>query len=339
MTPIARHENTETTATTATAVVQSGYGTTDRLHLDTVELAAPEPDQVLVDVHAASVNPVDWHGLTGSPAMIRTTLGLRHPNQPVLGSDMAGVVRAIGADVGDLAVGDRVFGEIGRGAFAAAALARAPRLARIPDGVTDEQAATLPVAGLTALQSLRDRAGMAEGDSVLVVGASGGVGMFAVQIARALGASRVDGVCSAGNVEMVRSIGADRVYDYTSEDYTETPDRYDVVIDNVGNRSLRRNRRLMTAGGRYVMVSGPKWPITGPLPKLVAALVMSRFVDQTLTGVLAAPSRADLEQLAGLVASGAVEPIIDRTVDLEGVPAAMERQGRFHAAGKTVVVP
>ncbi len=317
------------------AIVRDRYGPAEVLALD--EVAPPEPgsNEVLVRVRAASVNPADWHMMTAVPYLVRLESGLRRPKRRGLGADLAGMVERIGDGVTAFAPGDEVFGE-GAGAYAELALVSEKALARKPPNVTFEQAAAVPIAGLTALQGLRDKGRLVAGQRVLVNGASGGVGTFAVQIAKAIGAE-VTGVCSTRNVAMVRDLGADRVVDYTNEDFTQTGSRYDVILDNVGLRPLGEVRRVLAADGTYVLVSGPMHRIWGPLPKLAGALVLSLFSRQRLVGLLARAHGRDLAYLADLMEQGRLVPVVERTFDLAQVPEALRLQGEGHARGKTVI--
>src|SRR6516162_3355284 len=261
------------------AIVYCDYGVAN-LKLEEVEKPTPTDEQLLVRVHAASVNPLDWHFIEGTPYVLRAMGGgLRKPKETRLGVDFAGTVEAVGKSVTQFKVGDEVFG--GRdGAFAEYLCPRADRAITLkPAGITFEQAASVPIAGITALQGLRDKGKVQPGQKVLINGASGGVGTFAVQIAKALGAE-VTGVCSTGNVEMVRSLGADRVIDYTREDFTRSAQRYDLIIDLVGNHSFSECRQVLKPKGGYVMIGGPPGRWIDPLPRLLGAAVMSKFVSQ-----------------------------------------------------------
>ncbi len=317
------------------AIVRHDYGGPEVLAVEEVDRPAAGDDRVVVRVRAAALNPLDWHFLTGTPYLVRARLGLRRPKEPILGADAAGVVEEVGSGVSDLRPGDEVFGEVA-GAFAEYVAARPGNLARKPANATFEDAAALPVAGLTALQGLRDVGRLEAGQHVLVNGASGGVGTFAVQIAKALGAE-VTGVCSTRNVELVRSIGADHVLDYARDDFAAAGHRYDVLLDNVGNRPLGDYRRVVKPGGTYVMVSGPKHRILGPMRRVAAALVISPFVPQRMVTMLAKATREDLTTLAGLVEAGQVTPVIDHRYRLAGAADGIRRQADGHARGKSVV--
>ncbi len=318
------------------SIVHCDYGPPEVLRLEEVAKPVPADDQLLVRVRAASVNPLDWHYLRGTPYLARAEMGLRKPSVTRLGVDFAGTVEAIGRSVTRFKVGDEVFG--GRtGAFAEYLTVREDRaVARKPASVTFEQAAAVPVAAITALQGLRDEGKLQPGQKVLINGASGGVGTFAVQIARFLGAE-VTGVCSTRNVELVRSLGADRVIDYTREDFTQGDPGYDLILDNVGNRSLLECRRALKPGGRYVMVGGPKGRWIDPLPRALGALVLSRFVSQDMGMFLARLNQEDLTVLGDLMQAGKLRPVIDRRHRLSEVPEAVRYLEEGHARGKVVI--
>ena len=318
------------------AIVYRCYGPPDVLRLEDIEKPVPANDEVLVKVHAAAVNPLDWHYMRGSPYLMRLGSGLGAPNDPSLGVDFAGTVEAVGSNVQRFKPGDEVFG--GRtGAFAEYVTVREDRaLALKPANVTFEQAASVPIAAITALQALRDKSKVEAGQKVLINGASGGVGTFAVQIAKYFGAE-VTGVCSTRNVEMVRSIGADHVIDYTKEDYTDGGTQYDVIIDNVGNHSLLANRRVLDTDGILVIVGGPKGNWLRPLMGPIKAFVLSPFVDQELGMMLAQFSQEDLTILGDLMQSGKVTPVIDRRYPLSEVPAAIRYSEEGRARGKIII--
>jgi NADPH:quinone reductase-like Zn-dependent oxidoreductase len=314
------------------AIVAPRYGPPDVLRCEDVAEPTPADDEVLLAVRAASVNPIDR--TYAVPALVRLVTGLRAPKDPRVGHDVAGEVVAVGRAVTRFAPGDAVFG-VCRGAFAERACAKASTLVDMPPGVTFEAAAATPVAGLTALQGLRDHARMRPGAEVLVNGAAGGVGTFAVQIAKALG-GRVTGVCGTRNVELVRSIGAERVIDYTREDFTRDPARWDVVLDCVGNHSPVALRRVLTPSGRCVLVGAP--PRMGPmLTRLVAALALSPLSSRKLVAFVARMRVDDLGALRDLLASGAVRPVIGRRYALADAAAAFRELDSRHARGKLVV--
>ena len=323
---------------TMLAIVYHEYGTADVLRLERVEKLLPNDTQVLVRVRAAAANPLDWHYLRGTPYVMRIDGGVRYPHDPRVGVDLAGVVEAVGAKVTQFKPGDEVFG-LGNGAFGEYALAYEHRLARKPPGLSFEQAAAIPVAAGTALQSLREKGKVGPGRKVLINGASGGVGTFAVQIAKSFGAE-VTGVCSTRNVELVRSLGADRVIDYKVEDFTRRPERYDVIVDNVGIHDLSDLRRPLTPTGILVLVGGGgpdagNW--IGPLARPLKALLMSPFIDQEVSMLLADIRTADLALLAGLVESGQMKTVIDRRYRLEQVPEAIRYLEAGRARGKVII--
>ncbi len=320
--------------TTMRAAVRRRYGPADGVAIEEVERPTPGEGEVLIRVTASSVNPADWHMMTGLPYLVRLQAGLRSPKRPVLGADVAGIVEAAGPAVTRFRPGDEVFGETS-GAFAEYATAPEAVLAAKPAGVPFEQAAATPLAGLTALQGLRDKGRLRAGHRALVIGASGGVGTFAVQIAKALGAG-VTGVCSSRNVDLVAALGADRVVDYTRDDFAATGP-YDVILDNVGNRSLADCRRALADDGTYVLVGGPKHRFLGPMRRLVRVLATSPFTGQRLVGMLAGANADDLVELARLTAAGDVTAAVERAVPLTGVAAALRSQGEGHTRGKTVV--
>jgi NADPH:quinone reductase-like Zn-dependent oxidoreductase len=317
------------------AVVCERYGSPDVLELREVDKPIPADDEVLVRVRATSVNPVDWHGVTGTPYIARLQTGLRGPKSAAVGVDFAGQVEAVGRDVTVLASGDDVFG--GRnGAFAEYVCVR-NAVAVKPSNLTFEQAAAVPVAAITALQGLRDKGALQPGQKVLVNGASGGVGTVAVQIAKALGAE-VTGVCSTGNVELVRSLGADHVVDYTGEDFTRRGEQYDLLLDNAGSRSFSAYRRVLRSDGRLVIVGGPKTSkLLGPLTHMVTTVAASKFRSQKAVAFLAKLNKEDLRLLRELLEAGTVRPVIDRTYELAEIADALRYLGEGHARGKIVV--
>jgi NADPH:quinone reductase-like Zn-dependent oxidoreductase len=316
------------------AIVHRQYGSPDLLACEDIAKPVPGDNEVLLEVQAASVNPLDWHTVRGLPYALRIGNGLRTPKKGVPGIDVAGVIETVGAGVAQLRPGDEVFG-VCKGACAEYACAKTDRLVPKPARLTFEQAAAVPVAALTALQGLRNRGRLQRGQNVLIVGASGGVGTFAVQIAKALGAV-VTGVCSTRNVDLVRSIGADQVIDYTQHDYT-TGRRYDLIVDLAGTRPLSECRRALTPRGTFVVVGAPsgKW-IAGP-DRFVKALLLSMFVRQRIVPFVATPNSADLMTLKNLLEAGQVTPVIDRRYDLTEVPQAIGYLEQGHARGKVVI--
>ena len=318
------------------AIVYRCYGSSDVLEYEDVEKPTAADDEILVKVHAASVNPLDWHYMRGSPYLMRLMSGLGAPDNTRLGVDFAGTVEAVGRDVRRFKPGDEVFG--GRtGAFAEYVTVGDERAVVMkPANVSFEQAASVPIAAITALQALRDKGQLKPGQKVLINGASGGVGTFAVQIAKSFDAE-VTGVCSTRNVDMVRSIGADHVIDYTQEDYTKSGQRYDLIIDNVGNRSLLENRDVLNAEGILVMVGGSKGRWIAPLISPINALLLSPFVGQKFVMILAQMNQQDLTILSDLMRSGKIKPVIDRRYQLSGVTAAIDYSEEGHARGKIIV--
>jgi NADPH:quinone reductase-like Zn-dependent oxidoreductase len=323
-------------AGTMKAIVYRCYGSPDVLEFADVEKPAPGDNEVLVKVAAAAVNPLDWHFVRGTPYFLRLMSGLGAPDVTSLGVDFAGTVEAVGRNVKRFKPGDEVFGG-GDGAFAEyIAVSEDGALAMKPADVSFEQAASVPIAGLTALQAIRDIGKLEPGQKVLINGASGGVGTFAVQIAKSLGAE-VTGVCSTRNVEMVRSIGADHVFDYTKEDYTDSGQQYDVIIDMVSNHSLLKNKRALQPDGTYVIVGGAKGNWLGPIMGPIKALLLSPFVDQEMVMILAELTREDLAILGNLMQVGKVTPVIDSRYRLSEVPDAIRHSEDGHARGKIII--
>jgi NADPH:quinone reductase-like Zn-dependent oxidoreductase len=319
------------------AIVYRCYGPPDVLKYEDIEKPTPTDNQVLVKVHAASVNPLDWHFMRGTPYLVRMTAGFGAPENPHLGVDFAGTVEAVGPKVTKFKPGDEVFG--GRtGAFAEYVTVREDRaLVLKPANLTFEQAASVPIAGITALQALRDAGRIQPGQKVLINGASGGVGTFAVQIAKSFGAE-VTGVCSTKNTPMVRSLGADHVIDYTKEDFTQSGQRYDLIVDNVGSHSLLEYRRVLNPKGIFVMVGGPsegEW--LGAMTTPIKAKLLSPFVSQQFGFFLAELNPKDLTVLRDLLQAGKVTPVIDRRYKLSEVPAAIGYLEEGHARGKVVI--
>ena len=325
-----------TPAATMKAFVRHVYGPPDVVELVDRPVPVPEDDEILVRVRAASVNPVDWYEITGRPYFTRVMGGLRRPKEPSTGRDMAGVVAAVGSAVTEFRTGDEVYG-MRMGAFAEYVCIREARAVRKPANASFEQAAAIPVAGLTALQALRDKGGIEAGQSVLVIGGSGGVGTFGVQLAKAFGAE-VTAVCSTRNVEAVRALGADTVVDYTREDFVSAGRRYDLVLDVAGNRSVRERRRVLTPEGTLVMVGGPKKNrLFGPMLPMVWMLVVGRLSGRRMTMMVAANSKQDLELLRDLVEAGKVTPVVERTYPLRDLPEALNYLGTGHAQAKLTV--
>jgi NADPH:quinone reductase-like Zn-dependent oxidoreductase len=317
------------------AIVYRNYGSPDVLGCEEVEKPTPGDGEVLVRVRAAAANPMDY-GLMSGVYLMRLMTGLRKPKLTRPGADLAGEVEAVGRNVTRFQPGDPVFGAA-RGAFAEYVCAREDRLALKPANITFEQAAAITVAGLTALQGLRDKGRLQPGQKVLINGASGGVGTFAVQIAKSLGAD-VTGVCSTRNVDLVQSIGADHVIDYTRGDFTRSGERYDLIFDCVGNRPLSAWRRVMTPKGTFVAVGvrpGGRW--IGPLRYLVRFLVSSRFVSQKVVVFMASVNPADLTVLKDLIEAKKVTPVVDRRYSLSEAAEAIRYLQEGHARGKVVI--
>jgi NADPH:quinone reductase-like Zn-dependent oxidoreductase len=339
MTVVAVETVTGTTeGTTMRAVTRRVFGPPEVLELREVARPVPADDELLVRVRAASVNPLDWHFMTATPYLARIATGLRKPKSDLLGVDFAGTVEAVGGSVQGFEPGDEVFG--GRdGALAEYVCVKAERaVAHKPAGVTFEEAASVPIAGITALQALRDKGQLRPGQRVLINGASGGVGTFAVQIAKALGAE-VTGVCSTRNVDQARSLGADHVIDYTARDFTEGPERYDLMIDIAGGRSWSDCKRVLEPDARLVIVGGPKtnrW--VGSLGQAVKMRLAARRDSRTVAApFLASLNKDDLVALRELLESGAVKPVIQERYPLSETPEALRRIGEGHARGKLVI--
>jgi NADPH:quinone reductase-like Zn-dependent oxidoreductase len=313
------------------------YGVPKALRMEVVAKPTPGPDQVLIKVHAASVNPADWYGASGQPLVIRLFNGIGSPKESRAGFDVAGTVEQVGANVTRLKPGDEVFGGV-RGALAQYVVAR-ERGAIVPKPaeLTFDEAAAIPIAAITALQGLRDQGRIAAGQKVLINGASGGVGTYAVQIAKSYGAE-VWAVCSTRNVEMVRSLGADHVIDYTQQNFTEGTERYDLILDNVGNHSFGDLDKVTKPGGVIVVVGGSKSdPFLGPIRRVAWQKVAAHFIDARLTFFIASVNQADLQLLADLARAGKLKSIIDRRYPLEETGTALAYLGSQRARGKVIV--
>jgi NADPH:quinone reductase-like Zn-dependent oxidoreductase len=315
------------------AAIYRQYGLPDVVRIEDVEKPVPKDNEVLIEVRAASVNPLDWHFVRGKPNVVRMMAGLRRPEYTQLGVDVSGQIETVGKNVSQFKPGDEVFGSC-RGAFAEYACAPEAALVMKPGNMAFEQAASAPVAAFSALQGLRDAGKIQHGQKVLINGAAGGVGTFAVQIAKSFGAD-VTGVCSSRNLEMVRSIGADRVIDYSREDFTQSTQRFDVILDCVGNRSLSECRRVLLPKGIHVPVGGSGDRL---FVSLVSKLVLSLFVSQKLVMFfLAKPNKEDLTIICELMATGKVTPVIDNRYKLSEIPEALAYLEQGHARGKVVI--
>jgi len=318
------------------AIYRPTHGSPDVLELREVEKPVPKNDEVLIRVHASSVNPLDWHFMRGSPFFMRLMEGLTMPKRPILGSDAAGVVEAVGKDVTRFEPGDEVWGQSTHGgALAEYACARESRLVRKPAGSSFEEVASIPVAGITALQGLVDHGNVQPGQKVLLNGASGGVGTFAVQLAKAFGAE-VTGVCSTRNLDLVRSIGADHVIDYTQEDYTRTGRHYELILDLVGNRSVKDHKRILGPRGTCVNIGFTS--LGRMFRNALAAPAASSKSGRTFTSFTASVSSKDLESFNALLESGKLEPVIDRRYPLRESAEAIRYLETGRARGKVVIV-
>lgn len=323
------------------AIVQDRYGPPETLTLADVDTPVPAAEEVLIRVEAAALNAYDWHVMRGDPRLSRLALGLARPRARIRGRDVAGRVEAVGAQVRQVRPGDAVFADLGEadGAFAEYVCVPERLVAPRPANLSPEQAAALPLAGVTALQGLRDAGQVRPGHRVLINGASGGVGTLAVQLAKALGAT-VTGVCSTRNVDLVRSLGADQVVDYTRDDFTRDGYRYDVVFDLVGNRSLRALRRALTRDGTLVLSGGGVYrggSLIGPVGLLARGRLTAPFVRQRIVALATSPGRAHLDALREHAEAGRLTPVIDRTCPLHEVPEAIRYLETEHARAKVVV--
>jgi NADPH:quinone reductase-like Zn-dependent oxidoreductase len=319
------------------AVIQEKYGSPDVLELADIDKPVVKDDEVLVRVRATAANPADWHYMRGLPYVMRPQAGLSKPKNTVLGRDVAGQVEAVGKDVTRFRPGEEVFANVETGGFAEYACVSEGFLVPKPSNLTFEEAAAVPLAALTALQGLRDAGQLQPEQKVLIIGASGGVGTFAVQIAKSFGAD-VTGVCSTRNVEMVRSLGADHIIDYTQEDFTQSGQKYDLIFQLAGTRSPSDCRRALTPKGTLVLSSGEsdgRW--LGPVDRMIKAAVLSPFVSQKLGSFLAKANRDDLQFLKELIEAGKVKPVIDRTYPLSEAPEAIRYLEEGHARGKVVI--
>lgn len=321
------------------SVVARRYGTPEVLSIDEIPVPTPEDGEVLVRVEASSLNALDWHFLTGTPYFMRAVAGVWRPKRTTPGADVAGTVVTAGPGVTRFQPGDAVFGESGGGGCGPYLTVDANHVVSKPENVSFEAAGATPVAGLTALQGLRTHGAVQPDDRVLINGAAGGVGTFAVQIATALGAE-VTAVCSTGNVEMVRSLGATEVVDYTKDDFVPGGPRFDVMIDNVGNRTPKECLSVLRPNARYVAISGPKenrW--LGPVPHVLRTALAFRMAKQSFHQFVASPTEADLTFLGELLAAGRITPQVQRVIGLEAVAEALVEIGTGHTKAKIVVLP
>ncbi len=318
------------------AIVYCEYGSPEVLKLETIAKPIPNDDQVLIKVRAASINPYDWHFMRGEPYVMRLGTGLRKPESARLGVDFSGTVEGVGKNITQFKPGNEVYG--GKtGAFAEYVVMLEKYLIPKPENLSFEQAGAVQIAGMTALQGLRDKGKLQPGQRVLINGASGGVGTFAVQIAKTLGADAT-GVCSTRNADLVRSIGADHVIDYTKEDYTKGAARYDLILDMVGNHGLLANRRALKPEGNYVMIGGPKGRWLAPMDSVLRAFLLKPFVKQQMGFMISTINRDDLLHLRDLMQSGKVNPVIDRRYNgLTELPEAIRYVEEGHARGKVVI--
>ncbi len=318
------------------AIVRTKYGSPDVLELREIDKPIPKDNQVLVRVCAASVNPLDWHLLRGEPFLIRLMgFGIFTPKQQLLGTDIAGRIEAVGKDVTKFKVGDAVFGA-GTAGFAEYACMREDKLVLKPANVTFEQCAAVPVAGITALQGLRDHGKIQSGQAVLINGASGGVGTFAVQIAKAFGA-QVTGVCSTKNLEMVKSVGADHVIDYTKEAFWKSETKYDLILDNAAFQSIRESLRALKPNGIYVIVGGDSSSSLRILLSLVLNPLIALMAKRKLVSFMARIKQSDLEFLKELLESGKIVPVIEQKFPLSEVPEAIRHVEKGHTRGKVII--
>jgi NADPH:quinone reductase-like Zn-dependent oxidoreductase len=320
------------------AVVYCDYGTPDVLKIMDIAKPSPNDNQLLIRVRAASVNPYDWHFIRGTPYIMRLGVGLRNPKSTRVGVDFAGTVEAVGKNVTQFKPGDEVYGGKG-GAFAEYVCVTEKAVVLKPANITFEQAGAVEIAGHTALLALREHGKVHPGQKVLINGASGGVGTFAVQIGKVLGA-HVTGVCSTRNVEMVRSLGADEVIDYTKEDFAKSGKQWDVILDNVPNHSLADCRRALTPNGKYIMIGGggpDDGRVIGPFARVIKIMLSKPFVSQEMKMMMSDPSHDDMIYLRDLMQSGQVRPVIDRTYKFSEIADAVRYVEEGHARGKVVV--
>ena len=332
-----RSTHSEPSVSTMLAVVADGYGTADVLRMTHLPIPRPGPDEVLVSVHAAGLDRGTWHLMTGRPYLLRAFFGLRPPRQRVCGRDVAGTVTAVGAAVRGVNIGDEVYG-IGRGTFAQYAVAKSTRVARKPANLSFAEAAVVPISGLTALQALRDIGRVQAGQQVLITGASGGVGAYAVQLAAMFGA-HVTGVCSPAKADFVRSVGAERVLDYTTSHFTSDARRYDLIIDIAGNATLTQLRDALTSSGTAVLVGEDHDQITGGMMRQLRGWALSLSRRRRFVGLLSKERGSDLQVLTDLIESGHMTPHIDRSFCLGDAADAMRHLESGEAFGKIAILP
>ncbi|WP_299304224.1 NAD(P)-dependent alcohol dehydrogenase [uncultured Litoreibacter sp.] len=317
------------------AVIHDSYGRAHKLKIEDIARPTCGPDEVLVAVHSVSVNPYDWHNMTGTPLPVRLSGGLWRPKESRLGVDVAGVVEGVGTNVSRFKVGDKVFG-FADGCFAEFVCAKANELTEMPDNMSFDEASAVPVAALTALQGLTKHGGVTADQHVLINGASGGVGTFAVQIAKSLGA-QVTGVCGPTNGDMVKSLGADQVIDYTKADFTQNRDAYDVVLDNMGNKTMSGYKNCLKPGGKLVVVGGRKGVVLGPVAHMLKALLAFKFGSYQAAVFIADRLEEDMAKITELLASGALKPVIDQTYPFEQIRDAIAHLETGRARGKIIV--
>ncbi len=322
------------------AWIHHKYGPPDILELKDAEVPAVTDDEVLVKVRACAVNPYDWHMLRGDPRLFRPMLGgLRGPRKGwIPGADVAGVVESVGPAVTKFSIGDEVYGEPGRGGFAEFVSVKEEALAHMPKGLSFEEASGVPMTLLTALQGLRDHGRLKKGQSVLINGAGGGIGTFAIQLAKVLGAGEIAAVCGPDKAKLVRSLGATRVFDYTTEDFTHSGERYDIVFDTVANRSLSSLRRALAPRGTLILCGGGKQgTLVGPIPTLLRAMLLNFVVRKRLVSFVAKTTSTDLEHADTLIEAGKLRSVVGRTFPFAQAPEAIRFLEEGHATGKIVV--
>lgn len=311
------------------------YGSGEVIEIKEIKRPECGPNEVRVAVRAASINPYDWHQMTGKPLLMRIGGGIKKPKSNRLGLDVSGVVESVGNNIRNLSVGDEVFG-CAEGAYAEYVCAKEDTLVKKPANISFEQAAAVPVGALTALQGLRDHGQLKPGQHVLVNGASGGVGTYAVQLAKYLG-GKVTAVCSTKNTELVRSLGADYVVDYKKDDFTENNNAYDLILDNMGNRKIAHYKRCLTSAGTYVVIGAPKSKILGPVSHMLKSLIAFKFGSRRAAIFMAQQKRDDLELFSELLLAGTIKSVIDKTYPFDEISEAFDHLETGHARGKIVI--